>query len=93
MLNLFPEAACPRKRWPVSRKDWVAKLIPSETGHRMYHTTGFTRDELVDLCILINSVKRDPGSPAWLPRLGLFKSVVATLTYMRHNRIQAEIGE
>ena len=59
----------------------------------MYHTTGFAREELVDLCILINSAERDPRTPAWPPCLGLFKSVVATLTYMRHNRTQAEIGE
>ena len=59
----------------------------------MHHTTGFTRDEIVDLCILINSVERAPDSPNWPPCLGLFNSVVTTLTYMRHNRTQAEIGE
>jgi len=59
----------------------------------MHHTTGFTRDEIVDLCILINSVERAPDSPNWPPCLGLFNSVATTLTYMRHNRTQAEIGE
>jgi len=59
----------------------------------VYHTTGFTRDEVVDLCILINSVEREPDAPKWPPLLGLFKSVIAALTYMRHNRTQAEIGE
>src|ERR1700749_4798109 len=59
----------------------------------MYYTTGFAREELVDLCILISSAERDPDSPSWPPCLGLFKSVVAALTYMRHNRTQAEIGE
>jgi hypothetical protein len=59
----------------------------------MYHTTGFTHDEIVDLCIAINSVERDAGDSKWPPRLGLFKSVVATLTYMRRNRTQADIGE
>jgi hypothetical protein len=29
----------------------------------------------------------------WPPCLGLFKSVIATLSYLRHNRTQAEIGE
>src|SRR5216683_5259144 len=29
----------------------------------------------------------------WPPCLGLFNSVVATISYMRHNRTQAEIGE
>src|SRR5215467_16042273 len=59
----------------------------------MNHTTGFARDEIVDLCVLINSTERAPGSRKWPPILGLFKSVVVTLTYMRHNRTQAEIGE
>ena len=59
----------------------------------MYHTTGFSRDEVIDLCVLINSAEREPGSLKWPPILGLFKSVAAALSYMRHNRTQAEIGE
>ena len=59
----------------------------------MHHTTGFDREEIIDLCIRINSPQPGTGSPNWPPCLGLFKSVVATLTYMRHNRTQAEIGE
>jgi hypothetical protein len=59
----------------------------------MYHTTGFGRDEVVDLCVIINSAERDANARKWPPSLGLFKSVVAALTYMRHNRTQAEIGE
>ena len=59
----------------------------------MHHTTGSDREEIIDLCIRINSVQPGAGSPNWPPCLGLFKSVVATLTYMRHNRTQAEIGE
>ena len=59
----------------------------------MHHTTGFDREEIIDLCIRINSVQPGAGSPNWPPCLGLFKSVVAALTYMRHNRTQAEIGE
>ena len=43
--------------------------------------------------VRINSVQPGAGSPNWPPCLGLFKSVAATLTYMRHNRTQAEIGE
>jgi hypothetical protein len=58
-----------------------------------YHTTGFDREEIIDLCIRINSVGRGTGAGNWPPCLGLFKSVVATLTYMRHNRTQAEVGE
>ena len=59
----------------------------------MHHTTGFDREEIIDLCIPINSVQPGAGSPNWPPCLGLFKSAVAALTYMRHNRTQAEIGE
>jgi hypothetical protein len=59
----------------------------------VHHTTGFDREEIIDLCIRINSVQPGTGSPNWPPYLGHFKSVVATLTYMRHNRTQAEIGE
>jgi len=59
----------------------------------MYHTTGFDREEIIDLCIRINSADSGTGAPGWPPCLGLFKSVAATLTYMRHNRTQSEIGE
>src|ERR1022692_5085343 len=64
-----------------------------ETGHHMYHTIGFVREEIVDLCILINSVDREPGASKWPLCLGLYKSVITTLSYLRHNRTQAEIGE
>jgi DDE superfamily endonuclease/Helix-turn-helix of DDE superfamily endonuclease len=63
------------------------------TGHHVHHTTGFDREDIVDLCIRINSAERGTGASNWPPCLGLFKSVAATLTYMRHNRTQAEIGE
>lgn len=59
----------------------------------MYHSTGFGRDELIDLCIIVNSAARDTGTAKWPPRLGLYKSVVAALAYMRRNRTQADIGE
>ena len=59
----------------------------------MYHITGFDHDEVIDLCVLINSVERASGFRKWPPILGLFKSVAVALTYMRHNRTQAEIGE
>jgi hypothetical protein len=62
----------------------------------MYHTTGFTRDEIVELCTLVhaaNEVAIEPDKVSWPPILGLFTSVVVTLTYLRRNRVQAEIGE
>ena len=58
----------------------------------MYHTTGFDREEVIDLCIRINSVDRGPEAMKWPSCLGLFKSVAATLTYMRHNRTQRKLA-
>ena len=29
----------------------------------MYHTTGFDHEEVIDLCIRINSVEREAGAP------------------------------
>lgn len=46
----------------------------------MYHTTGFTRDEIIDLCVIVNSAERTPGDKKWPACLGLFNSVAATLT-------------
>src|SRR5947208_17184947 len=59
----------------------------------MYHTTGLTRDQIVQLCVRVNAAVADGETVTWPPILGLFKSVVATLTYLRRNRVQAEIGE
>ena len=59
----------------------------------MYHTTGFNKDEIVDLCAMIHSAELEPGTNHWPPILGLYKSVVVALTYMRRNRAQAEIAE
>src|SRR5437016_11678884 len=59
----------------------------------MYHTTGFTKDQIVELCALIYAAKSEESAVVWPPVLGLFKSVVVTLTYLRRNRVQAEIGE
>jgi DDE superfamily endonuclease/Helix-turn-helix of DDE superfamily endonuclease len=62
----------------------------------MYHTTGFTRDEIVELCALadvVNGAAEESERVTWPPILGLRNSVVVTLTYMRRNRVQAEIAE
>lgn len=58
----------------------------------MYHTTGFDRDRIVELCELIHAGV-DEKERTWPSILGLFRSVVVTLTYLRRNRVQAEIGE
>jgi hypothetical protein len=59
----------------------------------MFHTTGFTYDELSDICVLLTSAQREPGAATWPPCLGLFNSVVATLAYLRQNRTQSDIGD
>ena len=59
----------------------------------MYHTTGFSQEEILDLCEMALREAANAGRAAWPPCLGLYKSVVVTLTYNRRNRAQAEIGE
>ncbi len=63
----------------------------------MYHTTGLTREQIRDLCGLIVEDLESAGDDApvrpWPPSLGLTGSVIVTLTYLRRNRVQAEIGE
>ncbi len=59
----------------------------------MYHTTGLSRDEIADLCAIIWQAAAEEGKAAWPPSLGLYKSVVVTLSYLRRNRVQAEIAE
>ena len=58
-----------------------------------YHTTGFRKDQIVDLCALITAFHRTKECTPWPPIFGLFNSVVVTLTYLRRNRVQAEIAE
>ena len=59
----------------------------------MYHTTGFTKAEVTELCERIESAGLAPGMRRWPPILGLRNAVVVTLTYLRRNRVQAEIAE
>lgn len=60
----------------------------------MYRTTGFDRDDIVQLCALIHAAHADSENNwTWPPILGLFKSVVVTLTYVRRNHVQQEIAE
>jgi Helix-turn-helix of DDE superfamily endonuclease len=59
----------------------------------MYHATGFSKDEIVDLCAMVRAADLEPGINNWPPILGLFKSVVVTLTYLRRNHVQEELAE
>ncbi len=58
----------------------------------MYHTTGLSRDDIQNLCAMIHTTT-PKAERTWPPILGLFKSVVVTLTYLRRNRVQDEIAE
>jgi hypothetical protein len=58
----------------------------------MYHTTGFSRDGIVDLRAMIYG-ETVRGRRIWPPVLGLYTSVVVTVTYMRRSRVRAEIAE
>lgn len=60
----------------------------------MYYTTGFSHDQILDLCALLHDTgefnRRHTGRP---PVLGLFKAVVASLSFLRRNRVQQELAE
>lgn len=58
----------------------------------MYYTTGLSRERITDLCASIHA-EAAGGRGGWPPILGLFQSVVVTLTYLRRNRVQAELAE
>jgi hypothetical protein len=59
----------------------------------MYHTTGFAKDQILDLCSRTYSHTAGMQKPPWPPILGLYRAVVITLTYLRRNRVQAELAE
>ena len=59
----------------------------------MYHTTGLRQDDVRELAMLVRrEVAGKPGH-FWPPSVGLFKSILMTLTYVRRNRVQVEIAE
>jgi len=59
----------------------------------MYHTTGFAKADIIDLCVLVNAQAEATGRATWPATLGLFKSVAIALTYVRRNHVQAELAE
>ncbi len=59
----------------------------------MYYTTGFRREQITDLCVLVHGITTGRSDSSWPPILGLFTSIVVTLTYLRRNRVQAELAE
>jgi hypothetical protein len=59
----------------------------------MYDSTGFSKSEITDLCVVIRPEELEPGTNHWPPILGLFRSGTVALTYIRRNRVQAELAE
>src|SRR5665647_3973686 len=54
----------------------------------MYHTTGFTKDEIRELCVMVRDVRAADRLITWPPVLGLWNSIAVTLAYLRRNRVQ-----
>jgi len=59
--------------------------VPRKQAADMYHTTGFSKDEIIDLCALVYANEENCNIEPWPPPLGLYKSVVIALTYMRRS--------
>jgi hypothetical protein len=59
----------------------------------VYHTTGFSEDEITELAALVHATGMSSGGDGYPPVLGLFKSVVVALTYLRRNHVQQELAE
>lgn len=59
----------------------------------MYFTTGFTEAQIRELCEMIWQERQASPSLRWPPKLGLFRAVAVTLTYLRRNRVQVDLAE
>ena len=81
------------KGGPFLERIGLPHSIREKRAVAMYYTTGFTKDEIADLCTMVSATEMEPGINHWPPVLGLFKSVVVTLTYLRRNHVQAELAE
>jgi len=59
----------------------------------MYNTTGLTKARITELCARIDAIEMSPRMRKWPPILGLRDALTVTLTYLRRNRVQAELAE
>ena len=59
----------------------------------MYHTTGFTKIQIGEIVDGVRAVAKNLGRDPWPPILGVYTAVVVALTYLRRNRVQAELAE
>ncbi|WP_219814992.1 transposase family protein, partial [Rathayibacter iranicus] len=78
----------------LSCKNLVTRLNSQKERPRMKHTTGMTREESQDLAErVLRHVSASGWAPDWPPILGLFGSLVVTLTYLRRNSAQVDLAE
>ncbi|MEI2775928.1 MAG: transposase family protein [Tetrasphaera sp.] len=59
----------------------------------MYSTTGFTTTQIDRLVLLIRDLQNAGYSLAYPPSLGLRKSIIITLTYLRRNHTQDDLAD
>ena len=70
----------------------LPRLI-KRTGRHVYHTTGFTKSAILEICAKLREMQPAPKATGRKPALSLFNSVVISLTYLRRNRVQQELAE
>ncbi|MEI2775253.1 MAG: transposase family protein [Tetrasphaera sp.] len=59
----------------------------------MYSSTGYTRGQIDRLVVLIRDLENAGYSLAYPPSLGLRKSIIITLTYLRRNHTQDDLAD
>ncbi|MEU6585494.1 transposase family protein [Nocardia sp. NPDC046763] len=60
----------------------------------MYHTTGFDRDEIIELTARVEETAAEQGQRiGYPPSLGLFTCVCVALVYLRRNYRQVELAQ
>ncbi|HEV2259703.1 MAG TPA: transposase family protein [Streptosporangiaceae bacterium] len=81
------------ERRPASRKDWVTTLSPEETGRACIVPPDSPEPRSPSCAQRIEARELSPRVRRWPPILGLRNALTVTLTYLRRNRVQAEIAE
>jgi integrase len=50
-------------------KEWSSDTLSSKDGPRVYHTTGFNKDEITELCALVHATGISSGGDGYPPAL------------------------
>ncbi|MWV75157.1 hypothetical protein [Rathayibacter rathayi] len=78
----------------LSCKNLVTTLNSQKERPRLKGTTGLNREESQDLAErVLRHVTASELAPDWPPILGLYGSLVLTVTYVRRNSAQVELAE